>query len=224
MATVITFEGIDGTGKGTQMELARDLFLSLGKRVLPLSFPRYETFFGNEVGAYLTAREGIRADTVDGKSMALWFALDRWDTFRNISLDDYDIVLINRYVLSNAVYQSIRDIDLGRPDLIDFLIELEFDRFGIPRPDLCLVFDMDLSAANKNVGKKGFRDYIGGNGSDIYESVPDIQKRARQKYLDYAQKLENVEIIPCMEEGRLKPIDTVFSLVKEVFAKKGLID
>lgn len=223
MATVITFEGIDGTGKGTQMELARDLFLSMGKKVLSLSFPRYDTFFGNEVGAYLTARDGVRADTVDGKSMALWFALDRWDTFRNISIDEYDVVVINRYVLSNAVYQSIRDIDLDKPDLIDFMIELEYEHFGIPRPDLCLLFDMDLSAANRNVSKKGFRDYIGGNGSDIYESVPDIQKRARQKYLDYAKKLDNVRIIPCMEDGRLKPIDTVFSLVKDVFAKEGLI-
>lgn len=223
MATIITFEGIDGTGKGTQMDLAKDLFVSLGKKVLPLSFPRYESYFGNHVGAYLTGRDGIRADTVDGKSMALWFALDRWETFRDLSLDSYDIVLINRYALSNAVYQSIREIDLGKPDIIDFVVELEYKHFRIPQPDLTLLFDMDLSAANQNVGKKGFREYIGGNGSDIYESIPDIQKRARQKYLEFAGKLENVRIIPCMEDGRLKPIDAIFSLVRDVFKAESLL-
>ena len=223
MATIITFEGIDGTGKGTQMERTRDLLLSLGKKVLPLSFPRYDTFFGNEVGAYLTAREGVRADTVDAKSMALWFALDRFETFRSLDLSPYDAVLINRYVLSNAVYQSIRDIDLGRPDLIDFITELEFTHFQIPKPDICLVFDMDLSAASRNVGKKGFREYIGGNGSDIYESVPAIQRRAREKYLAYAQKLENTHIIPCMKEGKLLPIEDIFALIKEILKEEGVL-
>ena len=124
MAYVITFEGIDGTGKGTQMDRLAASLNARGLRVKVLSFPIYDSFFGSEVGAFLTGRDGVRADTVDGKSMALWFALDRFEAFRRFDMSDCDVLLINRYVLSNAVYQSIRDCDLGKPDLLDFILSL----------------------------------------------------------------------------------------------------
>ena len=133
-------------------------------------------------------------------------------------MSDCDVLLINRYVLSNAVYQSIRDCDLGKPDLLDFILSLEHEHFGIPRPDLILLFDMDLEAAANNVDRKGFRDYVG-NGRDIYESIPAIQRRAREKYLAYAARLDSVSVIPCMEGGRLKSIDEIGALVDAAVAE-----
>lgn len=218
MAYVITFEGIDGTGKGTQVDRLAASLNARGLRVKVLSFPIYDSFFGSEVGAFLTGRDGVRADTVDGKSMALWFALDRFEAFRRFDMSDCDVLLINRYVLSNAVYQSIRDCDLGKPDLLDFILSLEHGHFGIPRPDLILLFDMDLEAAANNVDRKGFRDYVG-NGRDIYESIPAIQLRAREKYLAYAARLDSVSVIPCMEGGRLKSIDEIGALVDAAVAE-----
>ncbi len=78
MAFIIAFEGIDGTGKGTQMERAACRLLAAGRRVERLSFPIYSSFFGREDGKLLTGSDGVRADTVDGKSMALWFARNCW--------------------------------------------------------------------------------------------------------------------------------------------------
>ena len=131
------------------------------------------------------------------------------------------MLLINRYVLSNAVYQSIRDCDIGRPDLLDFVLETEHEHFHIPRPDRILLFDMDLDAAAQNVVKKGFRSYVG-QGRDIYESIPAIQLRARRKYLEYAARLDNVSVIPCMaENGALKSIEDIGMLVDR--AVEGLL-
>ena len=214
MAVIITFEGIDGTGKGTQMENLEKKLLEKGLRVDSVSFPEYSSFFGTQVGNYLTAKEGVRADTVDGKSMALWFALDRFEHFRDWNPDSCDILLLNRYALSNAVYQSIRKCDLDKPDILDFVCELEYHHFRIPEPDRILLFDMDLEAASRNVSKKGFRDYVG-NGKDIYESIPDIQKRARNKYLEYASRLNNVSVIQCMKDGQLKSINEIGMLVDD---------
>lgn len=216
MAYIIAFEGIDGTGKGTQMQCAAQYLAEAGFRVGQLSFPIYESFFGREVGNRLTGRDGVRADSVDGKSMALWFALDRFEAFQTFDLHSVDVLLINRYVLSNAVYQSIRDCDIGKPDILQFVLELEHEHFGIPRADSCLLFDMDLAQAAENVGKKGFRAYVGSKTSDIYESIPEIQRRAREKYLQYAAGDPNVHIIPCMEHGRLKSIDAIAQLVRNV--------
>ena len=212
MTKVIALEGIDGTGKGTQLERLSAALTARGLAVMTLSFPRYDTFFGGYVGRYLSGRDGVPADTVDGKSMALWFALDRFETFRTLDLAGCDVLLINRYVLSNAVYQSIRDIDAGRPDLLSFVLELEHTHFGIPRPDLNLVLDMDPGDAAKNVEKKGYRDYVG-DSKDVYEKADSIQQRGRKQYLAFAKRLDNVAVIPCMEQGRLKSIDAIAALI-----------
>lgn len=215
MTKIIAFEGIDGTGKTVQMEQLATYLRKKGKTVLELSFPMYETFFGGLVGRYLTAKDGVAANTVDGKSMALWFALDRFEAFRNLDYTDYDFLLINRYVLSNAVYQSIRDCDLDKPDLLDFCLTLEHVHFGIPRPDLNLVLDMDIAEAAGNVDKKGFREYVG-NARDVYESIDSIQARARKKYQEYAKRLNSIVFIPCMKDGKLESIETIAERIQKV--------
>ena len=124
------------------------------------------------------------------------------------------MLLINRYVLSNAVYQSIRDRDVDKPDILDFVLTLEHEQLSLPRPDLYLILDVDLSAAQDNVTKKGYRDYVG-DEKDEYEKQDSIQIRAREKYLSFGERLENVKVIPCMEAGALLPIEAI---AQRVFA------
>ena len=101
---IIAIEGIDGSGKGVQYRLLRDALLARGYTVATRDFPAYDSFFGGEIGKLLSGAEGTRADQVDGKSMALWFALDRFESFRDYRDGATDILILNRYVLSNAVY------------------------------------------------------------------------------------------------------------------------
>ena len=208
MTKILAFEGIDGTGKSVQMARLQERLVSEGKRVLTLSFPRYDSFFGKQAGELLAGKNGVRADEVDQKSMALWYALDRFEAFRDLRYTAYDVLLINRYVLSNAAYQSVRDRDLSQPDLLDYVLTLEHEHFRIPRADAHLVLDMDTESAAGNVDKKGFRAYVG-NTRDVYEAIPGIQQRARRKYLEFASRLDNVFVIPCMENGRLKSIASI---------------
>lgn len=213
MTKIIAFEGIDGTGKTVQLQRLYERLVASGRfRVRTLSFPMYDTFFGAECGRLLSGSGGVRANEVDQRSMALWYALDRFEAFRGLDYSDADILLINRYILSNAVYQSVRERDLGNPDLLDFVIELEYEHFRIPRAHAHIVLDMNPENALENVGKKGFRDYVG-DQPDIYEALPDIQKRARQKYIEYAKRMPEIHIIPCMEQNRLKSIEDIGKLI-----------
>ena len=214
MTKIIAFEGIDGTGKTVQLQQLFERLTARGLVVRTLSFPMYETFFGAECGRLLSGSGGVRANEVDQRSMALWYALDRFEAFREFGYSDADVLLINRYILSNAVYQSVRERDLGNPDLLDFVLELEYEHFRIPKADVHIVLDVNPETASENVGKKGFRDYVG-DQPDIYEALPDIQKRARLKYIEYAKRMPNIRIIPCMELNRLKSIETIGKLIDE---------
>ncbi len=100
---IIAFEGIDGTGKSVQMEQLQARLEERGLRVGVLSFPDYGSFFGGCVGRFLTKKDGVSASDVDQRSMALWFAMDRWAAFQGFYYLAFDVMLINRYVLSNAV-------------------------------------------------------------------------------------------------------------------------
>ncbi len=219
---VIAFEGIDGSGKTVQMHHLERALKKRGMLVDTMSFPMYGTFFGREVGNYLTSAQGVAACDVDGKSMALWFALDRFEAFQNYRDGEVDVLLINRYVLSNAVYQSIRDCDLGKPDLLDFVLELEYNHFCIPIADAHVYLDMNEEEAGENVLRKGYREYVG-NEKDVYEKQSGIQTRARQKYMEYAKVLDNIHIIPCMHEGKMRTEQEIAMMVEEELLRIGIL-
>ena len=220
---IITIEGIDGSGKTVQFELLLKHLKELGYTVGTKSFPDYEAFFGKQVGKFLSGEEGVFATDVDQKSMALWFALDRFDAFKDYKDGEYDFLIINRYVLSNAVYQSIRDRDIGKPDLIDWVFELEYEHLGLPRPALNLFFDVNTDRAGKNVDKKGFREYVG-TGRDVYEQSKGIQERARDMYIAASERYDDVAIIRCMDGAVMKAPERIGEEVLGVMRSRGLID
>ncbi len=219
---IIAIEGIDGSGKGVQFHLLTKALAGMGYSVACRDYPMYDTFFGAEVGKLLAGTGAVPADRVDGKSMALWFALDRWESFRDYRDGETDFLVINRFVLSNAVYQSIRDVDLGKPDIVDWVLELEYGHFGLPRPDVNLVFSVMPEVAEKNVLKKGYRGYVG-EKRDIYEASHPIQSRAMAKYVELAARFSDVELVHCMEGGTLLPVEEIAERVLAALRKRDLI-
>lgn len=217
---IIAIEGIDGCGKTVQFDLLKSRLESMGFTVATRSFPIYESFFGAQVGKYLSNKEGVSAIDVDNKSMALWFALDRWESFVDYKDGETDFLLINRYVLSNAVYQSIR---AGDTDIADWVLELEYEHFRLPHPDVTVVLSVTTSSASENVDKKGFRDYVGGTAKDVYESSGNIQQRAMDMYARCAQRYDDIALINCMAEDRMLSIDTISDKIMAQLSERGVI-
>ncbi len=219
----IAIEGIDGSGKSVQFKLLKQALIDMGYSVADMEFPVYDSFFGKEVGRFLTAADGVRADEVDAKSMALWFAMDRFSAMQSYKDGETDFLVINRYVLSNAVYQSIRDIDANKTyDTLEFVYNLEYNVLGLVKPDINLFFDVDQSQAEANVLKKGFRSYVG-EGKDVYEASNSIQYRARKKYLEYAQRYDDIKVVPCMKNGIFLPPEEISKNVLEILKNNSII-
>lgn len=207
---VLVIEGIDGSGKTWQTERLRARFEKAGKRVSVLEFPQYSRFFGRSIGEYLNG-QSVRADQVDSHSMSLWYAMDRWDSMQRFSWANCDVLIINRYVLSNAVYQSIRDIDKNVSNHWEWIKELEYGELDLPIPDLYLVLDVDPNCAQKNVDQKGSREYI--DGRDVYEEQEDLLERARKRYLEIAVQEPSMAVVHCMEDDQLLSADVIEQLI-----------
>lgn len=221
---LIALEGIDGSGKTYQEALLLERLKGSGYSVQTKAFPEYGGFFGKRIGELLRG-DGLRADRIDSKSMCLWYALDRFSAFKGYSDGESDFLLINRYVASNAVYQSIREIDIEgekSPDNWEWVKELEHVQLGLPQPDLYLIFDIDPQRAQQNVDKKGARDYI--DGRDVYESQEGLLRRARERYLKLAARETNFEIIPCMTpSGDMLAPQEICDKAWRALAERGLI-
>lgn len=221
---IIAIEGIDGSGKSMQFALLRDALVARGFTVATRDFPDYGSFFGGEVGRLLSGNEAVRADNVDGKSMALWYALDRWESLKDYCDGESDFLIFNRFVLSNAVYQSIRDIDLNKPDIVDWVLRLEYEHFKLPRPDINIFFDVEPKRAQANVKQKGFREYMGDEGQhDVYEASDSIQTRARAKYLEIAQRYKDIAVVPCMAQGQLLSPEAIAKQTMQELIARGIL-
>jgi dTMP kinase len=176
--TLVAVEGLDGAGKATQVSLLAQALSTVDV----VSFPRYDTFFGRHIRSLLDSGEAM---TVDPRSMALWYALDRaqWAQDRKPGP-----VLLNRYTLSNAVYQSARS---GDPTLFDWVLRLEFEELRIPRPDVTVVLDIPPEVSRDRVVSRD------GDG-DVYERSFALQSRVREGYLAAAAVLADVVVVPAL--------------------------
>ncbi|MCD7838510.1 MAG: hypothetical protein LUG65_06325, partial [Clostridiales bacterium] len=153
---------------------------------------------------------------------SLWYAVDRWDTIHKLPLERYDYVIFNRYVLSNAVYQTARGFGGYDRTFLEWVFALEHTRLELPVPDVYLYFDTQAAVTSENVLKKGQRDYV--EGLDVYERSQDLLACCHGLYRQLAAEIEEVQVVSCMDEdGNLKSIESIHAQALAVLRERGLL-
>ncbi len=157
---LIAFEGIDGSGKRTQMEMLARVFEANGIVVARVSFPQYDRFFGNMVAQFLNGDFGS-LDAVDPHFSALLYAGDRLESKPEVeaALEAGKILLADRYIGSNLAHQGARVPEKDRAQFLDWLRQLEYGTYGLPKEDVVVYLRAPATAAQRLVGKKPARDY-----------------------------------------------------------------
>jgi dTMP kinase len=191
---LIVLEGIDGSGKRTQLDM---LARSLSERNVPLSqisFPRYDGFFGKLVARFLNGDFGP-LDAVDAHFSALLYAGDRYEAKPGIEseLADGRTVLADRYIGSNLAHQGARVRRDNRADFIQWLKKLEYEIYSLPAEDLVIYLRVPVAEAHRLVGQKGARDYTKLR-RDILESDIAHLEAAAEVYDQLAQQSNWVKI------------------------------
>jgi dTMP kinase len=215
---LFVIEGLDGAGKSTQIKLLREFFLNQGYTCEYLHFPRTESpYFGELIARFLRGEFGSIND-VDPYLVAMLYAGDRMDASRMITgwLAKGNIVILDRYTYSNIAYQCAKIPDpMKQNQLMNWILRLEFDHFGIPKPDLNIFLDVpfaftEIKLTTKRSGDD--RNYLNGR-HDIHESSLSFQKKVREIYLSVSENDRRLAVVNCNNKdgGILFP--------KEIFEK-----
>jgi dTMP kinase len=178
---LIVIEGVDGAGKRTLTNGLRASFEAAHRSVATLAFPRY----GHSVEADLAAEalHGAHGDLAQSVyAMAVLFALDRSGARDEIGHLNaaYDVVILDRYVASNAAYSAARLHQGADGDVVAWVRDLEYGRLHLPKPDWQVLLDVPAELAAERAEHRANNE--ADRAKDAYERDDGLQRRTGEVY------------------------------------------
>ncbi len=223
MSKFIVIEGLDGSGKSTQINLLKEYFKNNNLPYKFIHFPRLNNpIIGEMISSYLRGEFGD-IDSVDPYFVALMYALDRNNAKNSIQkwLQSGYYVLIDRYVYSNVAFQCAKVNDAEKKGrLKDWIISLEYEFNCIPKPDISFFMYMPFDfIVNTLEGSRTGEDRLYLKGSkDIHESSLVLQKNVEAEYLSITKSDEDFKLVPCynVTNELLNPKDINALIINEI--------
>jgi dTMP kinase len=208
----IAIEGIDGSGKRTQLELLARALESRGVACAQFSFPRYESSFGKLVARYLNGEFGPLS-AVDPHFSALLYAGDRFESKSALeaALAGGKTLLADRYIASNLAHQTARIPQGHREEFLKWLRYLEYRIYGLPSEDIVLFLRLPVSEAQRLVGMKKAREYTSLQ-RDLQEADEKHLEEAAHVYERLAKE-PNWATVECSADGKLLSPDAIHAAV-----------
>ncbi|PRW62686.1 thymidylate kinase [Actinopolyspora mortivallis] len=183
---LIVIEGLDGAGKQTLTAALSTELERRGCSVGGAAFPRYGTdVHADLISEALRGDHGDLAESVYG--MAVLYALDRWysRTWLRERVAEHDVLLLDRYVASNAAYGAARLGQDAAGEFVDWVWRLETERFAMPTPDLQVLLSVPTEVAARRAERR--ERAAGRAGGDRFEVDSSLQERCGEVYLGLAE-------------------------------------
>lgn len=202
MTKLIVIDGIDGSGKSTQIELLLQKLKKEGKQAESMHFPQYGKKSAGIVEEYLAGKFGT-TEQVGPYRASIFYACDRYAaSFKIKELLSKGILFVSdRYVSASIAHlgSSIKDPEESKK-FIEWLKDLEYNIFQIPKPDISILLKIDPDEAQRLMDNKSYKD--------IHETDIEHQRNAAKIYEELAEK-ENWIIIECMDNNKLRSIEDI---------------
>ena len=214
MGKLIVFEGTDGSGKSTQFELLAKRLEAEQIGFQRLRFPQYEEPSSALIRMYLGGAFGDDPEAVNAYAASTFYAVDRYASYQCVWKDYYQdggLVVSDRYTTSNAVHQGSKVPEGERAEFFRWLYDLEYDRMGLPRPDLVVLLDMPVELSEQLMRK---REQSTGTHADIHERDEDYLKKCRDVAL-HAAKYYGWRTVSCAKDGAIRGVEDIH---EEVYA------
>ena len=214
---IIVESSTDGCGKETQTKTLVERLKKEGKKVIRFTFPNYENYSSIFVKKYLNGEYGKDAKSQDPYIVSTFFAIDRYITFKEqierYYNDDYYII-IDRYVISNMIYQGAKIQDKEEKEkFLKWEEEFEYNLYKIPRPDKVIYLHLPVEESQKLIANR--KNKIDGNEEkDIHEQDLGFLKDAYNMAEELAHKNDWIRI-ECIDEN--KNMRTIEDISDEIY-------
>lgn len=208
MGKLIVLEGLDGSGKATQTQRLTETLQKQGFQVKKVSFPNYQSEFAVPIKEYLTGALGTDANAVNPYAASILYTIDRFASFQQEWQEFYEqggIIIADRYTTSNAVHQCSKLPQEQWQNFVDWLFELEYQKVGIPKPDLVLYLAVDPQVSQNLLTKR----YHGQeNKKDIHEKNKDYLSVSQQA-AEWCANTLNWKTIQCTQQQTMRSIEDI---------------
>ena len=220
MGKLFVIEGIDGSGKSTQVNALVERLNRDGRTAMHIRFPQYDQPSSALLRMYLSGEFGSHPSDVNAFAASTFFAVDRYAAYKKDWGKDYEngaTILSDRYVSSNLIHQGSKLEGKEALEFFDWLYDFEFDKLGLPRPDAVLFLDVPPSAAVKQVEKRYDGDET---KKDIHEKDLSYLEKC-YKTATFACDHGYMRRIECLDsDGNVKSVDEIADTIYEIVKKE----
>lgn len=227
MSKLIAIDGVDASGKQTHTDMLFEKLSNDGLNVRKISFPDYESASSALVKMYLSGKFGENPEDVNAYAASSFFAADRFASFRTDWMEFYkkpdSIIIADRYVSSNMIHQAskIDDVD-EKNKFLNWLCELEFEIYGIPKPDITFFLDMPTDFARQLMRERENK-FDKNAAKDIHERNKKYLEKSYENACFIADKY-NWNRISCVKNNTIRSIneinDELYNTVCKTILKK----
>lgn len=208
MGKLIVIEGTDGSGKSTQFRLLTQAVERRGHEFRRLVFPQYQEESSALIRMYLAGQFGDSPADVNAYAASAFYAVDRYASYKKVWGDWYEqggLVLSDRYTTSNAVHQASKEPEERRGEFLRWLYEFEYDKLGLPKPDLTIYLDVPTEYTEQLLRS---REAATGTRADIHEK--DLNYLATCRAMGRAAaEFYGWTVIDCVRGGAMRSIEDI---------------
>lgn len=208
MGKLIVLEGTDGSGKSTQFRLMAQRLTEENVEFRRLVFPRYENESSALIRMYLGGQFGTKPSDVNAYAASAFYAVDRYASYKQDWgkwYEDGGLILSDRYTTSNAVHQASKETGENRDTFLKWLYEFEYEKLGLPRPDLTIYLDVPIDFTEKLMRH---REQDTGTKADIHEQDTEYLNTCRRTGRAAAE-FYGWTVIDCVKDGQMRSIEDI---------------
>ena len=208
MGKLIVIEGTDGSGKSTQFRLLTQRLTEEGQTFQKLVFPQYSEPSSALIRMYLGGEFGQNAADVNAYTASVFFAVDRFASYKKVWQQWYEeggLIVSDRYTTSNAVHQASKEPAEKQQEFLQWLYDLEYNRMGLPQPDLVIYLDVPTDFTEKMMRR---REQDTNTHADIHEqdlAYPATCRRTGKAAAEYY----GWTVIQCVKDGAMRSIEDI---------------
>ena len=214
MGKLIVLEGLDGSGKSTQLSILEKNLSDLGYDFKTVSFPEYTLPSCEPVKMYLAGEFGKNPGDVNAYAASLFYAVDRFASFKKSWCDFYNnggLILAGRYATSNAIHQTSKLDRSEWGEYLKWLEDLEYEKVGIPRPDKVIYLNVPIKVSQTLLSSR----YDGDESKkDIHERDVNYLNHCHDA-ADFAVKQFGWDKVECYESGVMRSRESIAQEVLE---------